>query len=289
MSITVRETDSKNGIRCLYITNESIELLVTIEYGPEIIGFQKKSERCLFFGGKDGCEPQGHRMWLVSEHEQNYDCNRTPVIYTPLEDGVHFVQSANTTLPIELGLDIMITSDSADIMVIHSLTNKSNESVKLSIHTETKFNPDGFIFVPQSNVRTENAPGRILTLWPDCKWGDSRLFLGNQYVTVTHQSGLKSKLKIGSNNTAGWSGYISDKNAFIKRYIHNRNALYPFYGSSTYAYSESEYLSIQTASPFYIVAPNETARHVENWTLPCSVTPCDPKSDLSIDNFINSI
>lgn len=289
MSLVIRETENKNALHCLSISNDDIELLVTIDRGPEIIDFRKKGKDCLFLEDANNSSPQGHSIWLVSEQDQNFHCASAPVMYTPLENGVHFMQRVNTSLPLEVGLDIMITPEFSDVMIIHSLTNKSDQAVKLSIHTETKFKPQGFIFVPQSNVRTENAPSRILTLWPDCKWGDSRLFLGNQYVTVSHSPHLKSKLKIGSNNTAGWSGYINGENAFIKRYIHNRNALYPFYGSSTYAYADHDCLSIQTASPFYIIEPSETARHVENWTLPHTLCSCNPRNDFSIDDFINSL
>lgn len=287
MSLTIRETDC-NSVHCLSVSDENIELLVTIDRGPEIIGFCKKG--CgLFLSHKDGELPQGHSVWIASEHEQRFFCSTDPVMYTPLENGVNFTQRINASLPLELNLDIMITPELSDIMVIHSLTNKSEESVKLSIHTETKFNPQGFIFIPQSNIHTENAPSRILTLWSGCKWGDPRLFLGNQYVTVTPTPNAKGKLKLGSNNTAGWSGYINGENAFIKRYLHNRNALYPFYGSSTYAYADADILSIQTASPFYIIEPFETARHVESWSLFLNINPCDPHNELSLDNLINSI
>ncbi len=289
MSLVIRETESKNGMHCLFISNDDIELLVTIDRGPEIIDFRKKGRECLFYESTDNSVSQGHTTWLVSEQDQNFYCMSAPVIYTPLENGVRFTQRMNTSLPLEFGLDVMITPEFSDVMIIHSLTNKSDEAVKLSIHTESKFKPKGFIFVPQSNVCTENAPSRILTLWSGCKWGDSRLFLGNQYVTVSHSPHLRSKLKIGSNNTAGWSGYIDGEYAFIKRYLHNRNALYPFYGSSTYAYADYNCLSIQTASPFYIIEPSETARHVENWSLPQAISPCDPRSDFSIDDFINSL
>lgn len=289
--LNVKEITTEEFGHCVQISTADIQIVVTIDYGPRIVSVSTPSEPNLVYFGRDKeynrCH--GHKMSLVPDHAAGgFYCDNSPVMYSPLDDGVKFVQAISSPVPLEVSMDIIPEGDSKSLMVVHSVLNKSKEPVKLSIHTETPLMKDGFIFVPQSNIAESDRPSRILTLWNDSKWSDRRLYIGNQYVTV-HTENIPSKLKIGSNNTAGWCGYINGVHSFIKRYIHNRTALYPHCHCSTYATARKDYVSIQTESPFYRIEPAEIARLVENWIFPVSDYICTPTDENAIDNFINSI
>lgn len=290
LSLSVKEITTEEFGHCVMISDKNLQIIVTIDYGPRIVSITENSEPNLIYHERDKefhrCH--GHKMRLTLDRPSNtLYCDNSPVMYSLLDDGIKFTQTITEPFTLEISMDIVPGNESGQLMVVHSVVNKSKEPVKLSIYTETPFRHDGFVFVPQSNITEHDKPSRILTLWDNSKWTDNRLYIGNQYVTVQGNQNL-SRLKIGSNNTAGWCGYISGINSFIKRYIHNRTALYPFCHCSTYATANDKYVSIQTSSPFYRIEPFEAARHVENWIFPNANYICTPTDERSIDNFINS-
>lgn len=294
MSLNVIEiTDDEYG-HCAVLSTEDFEVIVSLDYGPRIISAKKNNGVNLIYNTKDKdfdrCH--GHKMRLTLERSTNgIYCDDLPVRYSPMSDGVSFMQTIVDPVQLEFSMDIAFNSDIGDFMVIHSCLNKSKEAVKLSIYTETPFCRNGFIFVPQSNINEGDRPSKILTLWNNTKWTDSRIRLGEQYLVVTPggETDAESRLKIGLNNTAGWCGFTDGNNTFIKRYVHNRTALYPFCHCSTFATSCKGHISIQTTSPFYRIEPGESARHIENWILPVSSSVIFPDDENSIDEFINTI
>lgn len=291
LSISVKEIYTEEFGHCVLLSDSNIQVMVTIDYGPRIVSVLNESgiNPIYFERDPEYHRCHGHKMRLIPDSTSGaFYCDNSPVMYSPLDDGVKFTQTISAPVPLEVSMDIVPENEGSSLMVVHSVLNKSKEAVKLSIQTETPLKKDGFIFIPQSNITEKDKPSRILTLWNDSKWTDNRLYIGNQYVTV-HGSDDKAKLKIGSNNTAGWCGYINGINSFIKRYIHNRNALYPYCHCSTYAAAKENYISMQTSSPFYRIEAGEIARLVENWIFPKSDYICTPTDEASIDNFINSV
>lgn len=268
MKINMKEINSEEFGHCLEITNENTEILVTIEYGPRIVSIRKNNGKSLIYCGKDEVfgRCHGHKMRITLEKSTNaIYCDNRAVVYSVLEDGVKFVQTLTEPIPLEFSMSILPDAGNGEVHIIHTVSNKSKETAKLSIYTETPFLHEGFVYVPQSLVPEKEKPAKVLTLWNGVDWTDERLYIGKKYITVSKGEN-PVRLKIGSNNTSGTCGYINQKQAFIKTYIHNIGALYPFCSCSTFATSGQEYLSIQTSSPFYRLAPGETANHTEIWT-----------------------
>lgn len=307
MSLTVKEvTDDKHG-HCALLENDGIEIMVTLDYGPRIVSVHRAGEPNLIYNSiiPDIGRSHGHKMRITLEKSTNaIYCDDQPVRYMPLSDGVSFRQTLTSPAQLELTMDIVFSTDIGSFMVVHSAMNKSLEDIKLSIYTETPFCNNGFVFIPQSNIRETDRPSRVLTMFDNAGWNDKRLFIGNQYVTVngnyieTEDAGefklvdtepYAPRLKIGVNNTAGFCGYLCNGHALIKRYVHNRNALYPFNSCSAFATSNDGYLSIQNTGPFYIIGPGEAARHIESWIFAEYPEKVRPRCEEEIDAFINNI
>ena len=287
LSISIKEINTEELGHCVIVSNERLQIVVTIDYGPRIVSVTKYGLPNLIYNERDTefnrC--RGHKIRLTVERpSKNVYFDNSAVIYSPLEDGVKFVQTVLEPMQLDLSMDIMLGDDSENLMIVHSVINKSKEAVKLSIYTETPFLHDGFIFIPQSNVSETDRPDRIITLWNGTKWTDERLFIGDKYISVRGNEDFP-KLKIGTNNTAGQCVYINGSNSFVKHYIHNRTALYPFSHCSTYITAHKNFLSMQTASPFYIIDPMEIARHIENWSFPKISEPCGFNDENSIEKF----
>lgn len=307
LPLSVKELTSEEFGHCALLEYDDIEMYVTLDYGPRIVSVRKHGMPNLLYHQPD---PEfernhGHKMRITLEKSTNgIYCDNSPVRYSPLTDGVSFVQTLSDPVHLELRMDIVFETDIGSFMVVHSVLNQSLEDQKLSIYTETPFQNEGFVFIPQSNIREADRPSRILSLWNNCRWNDKRLFIGNQYVTVHNikpereRAGefqliggdlIESRLKIGVNNTAGFCGYIEGKHALIKRYAHNRNALYPFNSCSAFATANDGYLSIQNTSPFYMISPGETARFIESWIFARVSGMVHSGNEEEIDEFINTV
>lgn len=292
MSFSVNEINDSEFGHIALVTDGDIEAAITLDYGPRIVSVKKEGGASLLFNSRDEIFDRchGHKMRITLERSTNgIYCDDQPVRYSPMDGGVRFVQTIIDPAALEVTMDVVHSEEKDGIMIVHSVLNKSADEVKLSIYTETPFSDRGFVFVPQSNTPETEKPGRILTLWHGVKWSDSRLFLGDQYITVSPTSDAADRLKIGCNNTAGWCGYTDGESFFIKRYVHSRSALYPFYSCSTFATSCSGYMSLQTTSPFYRIAPGETARHVEHWLIPQQRSALTSHDEAGIDGYINEI
>ena len=307
LALTVKEvTDERLG-HCALLENEGIEIMVTLDYGPRIVSVHREGEPNLIYNNStpELQRNHGHKMRITLEKSTNpIYCDDLPVRYIPLSDGVSFVQTLTEPAQLELTMDIVFSTDIGSFMVVHGAMNKSLEDIKLSIYTETPFCNEGFVFIPQSNIHEKEKPSRVLTLFDNAGWNDKRLFIGNQYVTVngnvleTEDNGeyqlvdadlYAPRLKIGVNNTAGFCGYLLNGHSLIKRYVHNRNALYPFNSCSAFATANDGYLSIQNTGPFYITGPGESARHIESWIFAEYPEKIRPRCEDEIDAFINSI
>lgn len=269
LTMNVREIASEEFGNCIEMENDGTELLVTLDHGPRIVSIRKNGVQFIY----NGIDPAvgrscGHKMRITLEKSTNgIYCDNFPVRYSPMGNGVRFVQTVTDPAQMEVIMDVCFTGD-GELSLEHSIYNKSREGLKLSIYTETPFYPEGFVFISQGKAVYSERPGKIMTLWKDCKWSDERLFIGDEYVTVkTAASHDKPRLKIGINDTMGVAGFIGRKCSLIKRYTHNSNALYPFYNCSAFATENNGYLSLQMTSPFYIVEPEEAARHTETWEI----------------------
>ncbi len=288
--MTVREIQSESLGHCLQINYDDMEVIVTLDYGPRIVSAAKSGQPNLIYHSVDSVWHRcyGHKMKIALEKSTNeMYLDNSAVMYTVLEDGVRFVQAVLDPLPLELSMDIVFGSEIGSLMTVHRVTNKSASPIKLAIYTETPLLFDGFVFMPLSNVTENGKPTKILNLWNNARWNDPRLFIGENYLSLRGNEALP-RLKIGSNNTAGWCGYIGGFYSFIKYYVHNRSALYPFSQCSSYAVAKQHYMSIQTSSPFYRIEPAATALHAENWIFPYSAVNCSPDDEKALDSFINS-
>ena len=292
MSLNVSEIMSEEYGHCARLENGKTEMLVTLDYGPRIVSVSKNGSPNLIYNTVDPeiHRNHGHKMRITLKKSTNaVYCDDTPVRYSLMEDGVSFVQTLTQPAQLELSMDIVFSSEIGSFMVVHSVLNRSLEDIRLSIYTETPFQDDGFVFIPQSNIHETDRPSRILTLWENCSWRDSRLFVGDQYVTV-HDTDVPDlpRLKLGVNNTAGFCGFVQGKYGLIKRYVHNRTALYPFQSCSAFATANEKYISLQTNSPFYIIAEGEYARHIESWIFTEFDGSLHPDNETELDDYINS-
>lgn len=273
MSISIKEINNINYGRCINISNGLLDVVVTIDYGPRIIKYCPKNAKNLFYydNEREYSFPQnitntnelfylygGHRMWVSTETgEKSTYPDNIPIVYSPISEGVKLSIPRYDAQGIDLSMDIILTQETTDIMVVHSVKNISNTPKEISINADTALCKKGFVYSMQSNRE------QSIRLYKSSKWKDKRLFIGNDYVTVDANNG--DEFIIGIKNAYGRCGYIDDDVEFDKQYIHNPDMEYNDKDISTKIKIFNNYISLNTISPLYIVESGETIRFVESW------------------------
>ena len=145
MACEIKELEFENYGNCLSVSNGMIEAVVTIDVGPRIIYFG-------FIGGENvlyndlnreyrRAEPilqehygenaqyfayGGHRLWTSPERmPESYYPDNKPVIYAILPESVSFTQPPQEENGLALTMEIMMSDNAKDMMVVHSAQNFS--------------------------------------------------------------------------------------------------------------------------------------------------------------------
>lgn len=291
MSISITEFNHSEYGKCLSISNEIIKVDITIDRGPFIIYFGFKDDKNLLYTeNKNRFEYLGHHLWFSPRTISEPISLEKSVVYTPLSNGVRFTQTLEEPFNVQINIETIFAPETSDFMILHSVQNLSKKPKKISINASTSMNPNGILIVPQCDENTKLFPNRLLALWPYSKTDDNRLFLGNKYITFSHDSKVEEPFKFGTNDESGWAAYVLENNIFIKRFVQSEDARYPNFGCSFESYSDENHISLDTNSAFYLTQPNEIIKHVENWSIfkgKSTLKNC--KSDNYIDEFLKEI
>ena len=149
MACEIKELEFENYGNCLSVSNGMIEAVVTIDVGPRIIYFG-------FIGGENvlyndlnreyrRAEPilqehygenaqyfayGGHRLWTSPERmPESYYPDNKPVIYAILPESVSFTQPPQEENGLALTMEIMMSDNAKDMMVVHSAQNLVKDSM----------------------------------------------------------------------------------------------------------------------------------------------------------------
>lgn len=306
MSIEIKETEYENYGKCLRLSNGLIDVVVTIEFGPRIVRFGFINEANILYNdldrrnfinsesmteryGKDAVfyHYGGHRVWLSPEKmPETYYPDNEPVVYGILPEGVSFTPPRQKHNDVQLSFEVIMSEGTTDIMVVHSAKNCSKEKQTCALWALTMVKGGGVEVIPMSKD-SGNAllPNRMLTLWPYTDIRDSRLSLGNRFITLRQDGGSPNALKIGVNNTPGWASYTCGDYTLVKRYVHNTQAAYPDYGCSYETYVCGDFVEMESLSPLYVIEPGEGIRHVENLSLLKEPFPARLADEDAIEKF----
>lgn len=291
--------------KCLKITNEAMEMLVTVDLGPRIISYHllgKENIMCedrnenstmaggLFsevFGDKKWYIYGGHRLWFSPEHN--------PRSYYPDNDRVDYKIEGNkvTFTPppqYENGLRFEMTCEfsdlTAEVRVGHKITNLSDSEVKLSAWAMTVVDENSTAILPQCQKDTGLLSNRNLSLWAYTDIYDDRLFIGNKFITVKQSTCAKRNLKVGLNNEDGWLGMLNKGQFFVKKFDYDQAAEYPDNHCNCECFTNFFMMEIESLGPLTVLGKGDSACHTENWNIFACDLSFDRKNEDSIDEFL---
>ncbi len=283
---------------CVQISNDKVDLVITVEVGPRIIRygftgeeneFCEGAQKVVSIGNDEWKIRGGHRLWHSPESKpRSYMPDNDPVEWWKIENGIKVSQKIDHWVQIKKEMEITLSPDTSKVKVVHKLTNKNAWPVELAAWGISVMAPGGKQIVPQPQRDTGLLANRVLTLWPYTKMNDPRVYWGDKYITLKQDSEMKTPIKFGISNEDGWAAYLNNGKLFLKQYEHKLNAKYPDSGMSYETYATDFMMEMESLSPLTMLEPESSLSHIENWKLIKNIKiPPDNKEE--IDNIVSKI
>lgn len=300
--ITKKEIQYKNYGRCLEISNGIIRLVVTVDFGPRIICYSfvdgenilfEDIERVFYQSdplmdkvyGKDSVWKiyGGHRLWKSPEEfPRTYYPDNDPVLYKLTENGAVFMPPVQKWTSYGYTISVSISEDNTDVMVEHDITNHGISDVTLSPWAITVMSPGGVEVVPQPTRKTGISPQMQLAFWDFSKLTDTRLKWLEKYIVLKQDINSDDNIKFGINQEHGFAMYFNHDDLFVKQFKPDPDGDYPDGGMSFETYTNPLFLEIESLGQLRTIAPEETVRHAEKWSLYKQKLPALTDSDIDI-------
>ena len=283
--IQVKETTYGNFGKCLAISNDTMEIYVTIDIGPRIIKCnllgkenlmfedirrEKNNDvSCVFGEGKMWQIYGGHRMWLSPEKfpETYYpDCEK--VVYSVHATGAVFTAPIQAVTGLQFSMNISMDETKPQFTATHYVKNTNDHAIKGAMWCLSVMTTGGAVIVPQPKEDTGLLANRVLAVWPYTDMTDSRIFWGKDYIALRQDPSVDKAIKYGINNTSGKIAYVNYGQALVKSYaVNHPNGEYPDFGCSCEVYACDVFTEAETLSELQTLAKDESITHAETWTL----------------------
>lgn len=271
-----------NGLpNCVRLTNDEVEVIVTTDFGPRIIGYS-------FVGGENvlGFHPEakvetalgiwkpygGHRLWIAPENMPNsYAPDNSPVEYDSRHNSINLIQPIEPVTNTQKEISIALDETGSGVSINHKITNRGDDSIELAAWSLTIMQKGGEVFVPNEPFAPYSGetllPVRNLTCWSYTDFTDSRWRFEKDFIRLKVDESKPDPQKIGILNKQGWAMYRYKNLEFIKRFDYIENAEYPDLNSNTEVYTAGSFVEIESLAPLCRLAPGESTEHRELWDL----------------------
>lgn len=286
--IEITETSLAPWGKCLKITNGSIELFATLDFGPRIIRFgriggknimfediddevNKKANEAIFaekFGADKGVWHirGGHRLWTSPEYlPRTYYPDNETVEYKKTENGAILIPPEQKWTNLQYEIEISMCSGEDKVCLNHKITNNAPFASEFAPWALTVLTKGGKEIVPQPTKDTGLLGNRLLALWPYTKMTDKRVFWGDRYITLKQDPQADCAFKIGINSQHGWAAYQIFGDMFVKYFEPKEDGIYPDGGMSFETYTSEHIMEMETLGELKTVMPGETVCHSETW------------------------
>jgi len=278
--MTVKSVSFRGWKKCLKLNEGRLELIVTTEVGPRVIGLSAGGAENEFgvieaeagrTGGSQWRIYGGHRLWHSPERAgRTYSPDNGPIKIEQTGGRVRLVQPVEAETGIEKSLEISLPPGKfLRAVVNHRLVNRGHWSVELAPWALSVLAPGGVAVVPQPNRPKSDPfqPDRILSLWPYTRLDDPRLTIGRRYLMLRQDPQQAHPCKFGVNDIDNWGAYANRGRVFLKRFRYAPGAAYPDGGASVEVYTNHLFLELETLGPLVRLEPGAAVEHREEWLL----------------------
>ena len=262
---------------------EFVELKITTAMGPRIFHFGRlggmnhffTDERSQYVADSAHHNSYGQGPWrLIGGHRLGISPETIPgsiypdnsaVNWQVMDNGVILQSNTETWTSLQKEMEVRFTESPGEVVVTHTVHNRSDKSVVLSIWPITAMAGGGVAIVPQSENGSELAPNRSIAVWPYGSIMDPRVEWGDRYIKVQQAKG--NRWKFGCYNPKGWMAYRNQNEVFVKRFSVDPDADYPDRGSTCEVFTNESFLELETLSPLQTINPDCKLSFQETWQL----------------------
>ncbi len=292
--------------RCLMITNDSIELLVTVDKGPRIISLRCSGMENIMcedinenstmsggrfaevFGDKKWYIYGGHRLWFSPEHDpKSYYPDNDPVEVDINGNTFTFTPPVQTETGLAMQMILSVDESAGRVDVTHKIKNTEDDKKTIAAWAMTVVDKESVAVLPQSTKPTGLLPNRTYTIWPYSDMQDDRLFFGNEYITIKQDENCKANFKLGFNDDKGFLAMSNKGQLFVKRFDYREGEPYPDNGCNCECFTNFFMMEIESLSPLTELSKGDEITHTEHW----EIRPCNDKFDRrdekSVKDFID--
>ena len=307
--IKFEEVTYKTFGRCISMSNGSIELLATLDFGPRIIRFAKidgenfmkedgnfsinQDENAPLFAEKFGEDlgtwkiRGGHRLWTSPEAmPRTYYPDAEPVFYQTDGNRLTLTPPPQRWTQQQLEIELVMSEDSNRVDLYHKITNLGPWPQKFAPWALSVLSTGGIEVVPMPNRPTGLLHNRKLTLWDYTKMNDPRVDWGDRFILLTQDPTADTPFKFGIDSQHGWAAYFNFGDVMLKKFDIIDGAEYPDDGMSFETYTCAEFLEMESLGQYKEVEPGCSATHHESWELICDL-PFPGKDEDAIYNALS--
>lgn len=212
----------RNTPNCIKISNDLVEIIVTKDFGPRILGYSFKNglniledSTDLTIQTEEGLWKAigGHRLSVAPESlRRSYSLESEPIetrIIDPLS--VDLVQPTDNRVGIQKEIRVRLNPSSSEVILSHRITNRGIWAIDLAPWCLTIMRAGGTAIVPQEPYGPPGdnpLPARTISLWHFTDLTDPRITIGKKYIRITGDAHRVEPQKIGFLNKQGWAGYL---------------------------------------------------------------------------------
>lgn len=272
--------------KCARITNDKVEVYVTLDLGPRIIRYAICGKENMMFENTDldiDCAGPdfdefyykdarwriygGHRMWLSPEgRPRSYYPDNEPVAYEIIENGI--ITRPNKQIGNQVRYEITVTmAEDGEVNVKHIVYNENAFDIDCAIWALSVTDKNGLLAIPQTQRDTVLLPNRVMTLWSYSKMNDSRVYWGEKFITLQQDPNATCPFKLGINNEDAYALLYNHDCLMVKKFDYDPYAVYPDGASSFEGYTNKNFLESESLGPLVTLVPGESCEHNEYWTL----------------------
>jgi hypothetical protein len=297
-AVKVDKTAYKGWPNCYRITNGDVELVVTSDIGPRIIRFGFVGGQNVFKEfpdqiGKSGeAEFQlrgGHRVWKAPEDPvASWAPDNVPVQIELAADGLTAREPIEPLTKLQKEIEIHLAPSGTDVTVIHRIANHSLFPLEYSVWAMSMMAQGGIAitgFPPRGTHPIDLAATNPLVMWAYSDLSDPRWKFTKKYLMLRQNPNAADPQKLGLFNPKTWVAYVLNGEAFVKQAQSDPAKTYPDFGCSFETFTSNEFLEMETLSPLAKVQPNQSAAHVEHWSLHRGIRLAD-FTDAELDRVV---
>lgn len=271
--------------RTIVLDSGKIEVTVTLDVGPRIIGLKPKNgfnvmfedvkdvinkDCSSYYGeGKKWHIYGGHRLWLSPEDITTYYPDNDKVEYFIKENSVSFKTRPWAKVEVQPELEIEFL-DKNEVSVTHKITNLG-EQRRFCIWALTVMKSGGEMTFDLSKENTGLLANRNIVLWPYSSLKDERLALEDDKILLKSSNKVSEAFKIGAYNSNIKAKYTLSEGGKTQVFVKENTAAegldFPDYFCNFESYCNSYIHEVETLSGFHILPKNGEFSYNEKWSV----------------------